>query len=204
MKERTFTVFSTEYFSVKTIFSLLFFFYSEWVIHDDRIEWRLRDPQKRTKRNERRIDAPFPSAVAVSRNIPCGHDDTDKDILVYEVRNASNHRDVRKLAGNWYLSFFLFPMTSKPYVDLRRAVQCWHRWTCYQSAKKKEISFTPLWGVAETDKIAVCVHTWRKVKANLHGSLLMILDLMTHLRQHIRRKKFLFRKDVAAFVGIEE
>ncbi|EGI61822.1 hypothetical protein G5I_09941 [Acromyrmex echinatior] len=80
--------------------------------------------EERAKRNERRTDAPFPSAVAVSRNIPCGHDGTDKDILVYEVRNASNRRDVRKLAGNWYLSFFLFTVTSKPYVGPKPQKGC--------------------------------------------------------------------------------
>lgn len=68
-------------FPVNNLFTIVpFFLFGLSHARRDRVEWRLRDPQERAKRNERRADAPFPSAVAVSRNILCGRDDTDKDI----------------------------------------------------------------------------------------------------------------------------
>lgn len=62
--------------------------------------------------------------------------------------------------------------------------------------RKKNISFTPLRGVAEPDKIAACLYTRRDVKANLHGPLLMI-----HPSRMLSTKGFLFQAGIGIIHG---
>lgn len=114
----------------------------------------------------------------------------------------SNRRNVRKRGGNWYLSSFLFAATSKPYVDLRRAVAVLAPVESATSrSKEKKISFTPPRGVAVLDKIAACLYMWRGVKAILHGPLLTILVWWFIQAECIRREEFLFRASVGIIRG---
>lgn len=186
----SFLVFPSE----QSFYDCSFFFYSDSSATRSRrvtIAWFAGTSEIKWKENRRAVSF----AVAVSRNILCGRDGTDKDIWIWRAQRLRIVGPGNS-AGTGISRPFYSPRPQNPALTLEGPRGAGTVASATSQLKKKNISFTPLRGVAEPDKIAACLYTRRDVKANLHGLVLMI-----HPSWRLSTKGFLFQAGISIIHG---